>query len=1444
MSREVLFVVGSTELDKSDELILAHLTERLLYDVEVIAGRNMLNHHLMNKELVVLSSTAAQFGDAANVIKILWDAPIPVMVLGTKLLKGMKMALEAYAKTELIDYTIKMGGGYHPLTAWLKDEVTISKAKRELFLVQPYKSFYEIACLKLNEEQKSVLADRWQNTEELRSVCLYAYEAGDIMFVEGRNKEKLNLKGIEEKLKRKEAIEITAPARRVAYVFNSKTAAEATAEGWILFEAAARWAISLKTPDEIIAEEANEIKSRREDLKNEKDEVVREGCYQEAECGIKNGSLPENLVGLALSGGGIRSATFSLGLLQGFHQKGLLRIFDYLSTVSGGGFVGGWWSAWLSRQDTKGIFPSQEKLEPYRADHYLGNRKSNRQPEGSMCVEHDDPIHHLRLFSNYLTPRKGALSTDTWGGVVYISRNLALTWLSLLPILFSFVLLGQFYFLLQKNSAYEYLYPFRNEIVEYENRKAALPLEYAEWLNREGASLSDEEKQDVEAERDEELQTLNDDLKRTQSEYDAALWNRAYSSRFVLLPIVGWIILMSMAWLRSNVTRRPLLDWLAHSFASVVLILLFFCILCLINPEMWGFTELKGYLANWKYSLALWLAVGFGFYFLSFPWKVEEPEWRKEIRKNKVSQIHAGLMIGLAIATFFLALSAYGYDFANYIWFDSMRQGHIAAYVAKAGGVLTLIFSILGSIFTAVKSAPAGGEDKNTASHMTDKSRFILSITPPLVLVTLTVILSWFARHCIYSLTKISDTPYATNVGFAEELAGTVNTHEQRLMMTVILSIILGFFFAIYELKKWNGWVKPLLGFSLLLSLCAASGWLITFIPNDKTVRELSYWKWHWLTLFTAAFFVGAILCFRLFLFRKQRLRKFNEFSIARQILIAFTIALAFAVILAFLSYWMIDRAITKGLFNPPSVDWLRSSLSMAGILFCGIAVSMEMGLSMKNTGRSVYLMLGSYVILVAFLLSSFFSSPTEHLEISLAYLTMALLTLALGWTIAIGWMSDPNWLSMHLFYKARLVRSYLGASNPLRKVEEITQSAIGDDVLMYELNNCKKGAPYHLVNTTLNLIGAKDLATAQRSSSYFVVSKLYCGSLRTGYRSTKEYMDRRFSLGTAVSVSGAAISPNMGAKTQTAALSMLMTLLNVRLGFWSPTPNNGSWRSPNPRLWPFYTLREFLSQTNDLGSYCYLTDGGHFDNTGLYSLVERACRYIIVSDNGADPLPCFEDLGDAIRRCRIDFGTEIELDTSPFFTKKDETSGDSLAQTHYVVGTIEYSDAHLKKLGWTVEDRKSRSKGIIILIKPSLLADETADLRQYARQNKGFPHQSTSDQWFDEAQFESYRRLGEHCAESLYEELKFSELLESKHQPEKLTPQLVQEVFQTAKVEFEKRMKKKEPKPSLTVKRYKKPLPAPGRYPTNGEQREQNGKEAIEVTSSTASTTDKERQK
>jgi hypothetical protein len=343
-----------------------------------------------------------------------------------------------------------------------------------------------------------------------------------------------------------------------------------------------------------------------------------------------------------------------------------------------------------------------------------------------------------------------------------------------------------------------------------------------------------------------------------------------------------------------------------------------------------------------------------------------------------------------------------------------------------------------------------------------------------------------------------------------------------------------------------------------------------------------------------------------------------------------------------------------------------------------------------------------------------------------------------IGFVICSGWLADPNLLSLHGFYKGRLARAYLGASNTARNNLEITDAAAGDDINLSALWNHDAGAPYHLINTTLSLVGGSDLAMSQRSAENFVMSRYHCGSARAGYRCTAEYMRGRLSLATAVAVSGAAVSPTMGSKSPSAALTLFLSLFNVRLGFWAPTPSGRRWREPHARLWPFYVLRETLSNTGQIGTYCYLTDGGHFDNTGLYALIERGCRYIVVCDCGADPSLKFNDIGVAIRRCRIDFGTEIDLDIKEFAWRQRR---ERIGKTHVVWGTIRYQREHFEMLGLDADEAQRR--GVIAWIKPTVTETNSADIRQYHRENPDFPQQSTTDQWYDESQFESYRKLG-----------------------------------------------------------------------------------------------------
>jgi hypothetical protein len=158
---------------------------------------------------------------------------------------------------------------------------------------------------------------------------------------------------------------------------------------------------------------------------------------------------------------------------------------------------------------------------------------------------------------------------------------------------------------------------------------------------------------------------------------------------------------------------------------------------------------------------------------------------------------------------------------------------------------------------------------------------------------------------------------------------------------------------------------------------------------------------------------------------------------------------------------------------------------------------------------------------------------------------------------------------------------------------------------------------------------------------------------------------------------------------------------------------------------------------TTDTRAYVYLSDGGHFENLGLYEMIRRRCRYIVVSDAGCDPDFSFEDLGNAFRKIKIDLRVDIDFfhrERLRFRPKKDTTGqSDFAGQRYFCLGIIKYREA----------DGAEAKNGILLYVKPGLRGDEPPDIASYATANPTFPHESTSDQWFSESQFESYRHLG-----------------------------------------------------------------------------------------------------
>ncbi len=339
------------------------------------------------------------------------------------------------------------------------------------------------------------------------------------------------------------------------------------------------------------------------------------------------------------------------------------------------------------------------------------------------------------------------------------------------------------------------------------------------------------------------------------------------------------------------------------------------------------------------------------------------------------------------------------------------------------------------------------------------------------------------------------------------------------------------------------------------------------------------------------------------------------------------------------------------------------------------------------------------------------------------------------------------NIFSLHGMYRMRLMRAFLGSSNTRRDPDKFT--GFDDRDLVWENEvPCEPGVPLHLIQTTVNLVGTRDLAWAQRKAEGFTISPLHCGGWRLGYVPTRCYGGPRgISLATAMAISGAAINPNMGYHSSP-LVTLIMTLFNARLGWWLPNPkyHRKEWKmkwarkfySPmralmaqkSPRLALRPLMDEMFGGTNDTTPYIELTDGGHFEDLGVYEMVLRRCNRIIIIDAGADPECQFEDLGNAIRKIEIDLGIPIVFRGHKLEMKK------GTEETNLRCGI---ADIHYE----CVDGAASTAPGQLIYIKAGMNGQEPADVRQYAVTHPTFPHESTSNQFFTESQFESYRHLG-----------------------------------------------------------------------------------------------------
>jgi hypothetical protein len=253
------------------------------------------------------------------------------------------------------------------------------------------------------------------------------------------------------------------------------------------------------------------------------------------------------------------------------------------------------------------------------------------------------------------------------------------------------------------------------------------------------------------------------------------------------------------------------------------------------------------------------------------------------------------------------------------------------------------------------------------------------------------------------------------------------------------------------------------------------------------------------------------------------------------------------------------------------------------------------------------------------------------------------------------------------------------------------------------------------------------------------------------------------------LAISGAAANPNAGYHSSP-VVTFLMTLFNLRLGWWLGNPRvegrfyrftralrrpsagpNGSvgglgrpiWKQQGPQhaAWPL--LAEALGDTREQSAYVNLSDGGHFENLGIYEMVLRRCHSILAIDGGCDTEYSFEDLGNMIRKVRIDLGIEITIKLSRMIPVREDgrrfSKSSEGSLLYCACGTIEYSKVE-----------PGAPDGELIYLKPMMTGEAPADVANYHTAHPEFPHEPTSDQFFSESQLESYRALGAHQLRTL----------------------------------------------------------------------------------------------
>jgi hypothetical protein len=1088
---------------------------------------------------------------------------------------------------------------------------------------------------------------------------------------------------------------------------------------------------------------------------------------------------------LCISGGGIRSATFALGVVQGLASARILDKFDYLSTVSGGGYIGAWLSSW-ARRHSRGMTGVQDNLA--QADTGVGGTRlagdeqviALRLAELPSKIDPEPkPVRHLREYSNYLSPRLGLLSGDTWTMVALYMRNVLLNLLVLVPILAAILALPRlFAYLAGKTSevtdvayawatvvfltwAFGYVgfkRPVDGDAPGKKLTKMSADLSYvigcALPLTLAAVSLS----------------LFWTDVNHGREALDTeATFSAAVAGliAMTLVPFVTYYARVLIAFFKSSRTShasigaqilhlsiKGLQEMLGTLAGLVTAVLLFFLLALKVFPDP---------------MQALWPLLRAAH---------EPPALRATVSMVPLSALYicfavpAVMLVFFIQASIFVGVSSHRNEDHDREWWGRAGAwgliisaawivlsgiavfGPIAIYnapllLASVGGLSGVAAAMLG--FSA--KTPANKHEKEQSGPAATAGNLALTCAVPLFVAFLLASISqgttWLTYH-IRPLVTLEDKVDWSRYAGAAQLSSVVEVTTvpaangplmppvpDRRTPPLLSPLPKG---AVTDPPQPNVVVRQITDHSSAAPRISIP--LLKSLEHLRMVRTTQLWE-------LCALGIVAMLSW--VLSTCIGVNKFSMHALYRNRLIrAYLGASRYARNPhPFTGFDEKDNLAMHQL--RPELLWPASVTDSKQLID-----TLREASTNGTAGLEGHLL--QRRILAQHLWARFYRKTRLQIGDKVTAPMLDAVVQNLNVLIAneqTRFEEVPN-LQLPPDFWATRKRDGQSRYPVVMRNRAVLDYCFGRDEDHPELVTAiiekmprpaaertradeARRPPMHVVNIALNLVAGEKLAWQQRKAESFTCSPYHSGSMYLGYRPSHEYGGAEgISAGTAVTISGAAASPNMGYHSSP-ALAFLLTLFNIRLGWWLGNPGPVGQKvyrksHPSSNLAPM--VAEATGRTNDSYDWVYLSDGGHFENLGLYEMVLRRSHYIVLSDAGADPTFAFEDLGNAIRKIRTDLGVPIDIEHMFMFPRTSD--GQEKEGRYVATASIRY----------TAVDGATAQNGTLIYIKPGVYKDRyfPRDVYNYAQSCTDFPHEGTGDQFFSESQFESYRALGRHA--------------------------------------------------------------------------------------------------